>query len=164
MAIVPCGGAERRSYFRTQQEEERMKLLKSPGPRKNARFRGGDLSPLADTWTDGARFFIGLCKLLPRRGEGMGRRERIASAVNPGKKKNEITTVSKEVRIPPPRVYFFILRAKLRTEGGSDRCSSRWSYCWEGKLIEIQREKEGRKGNNRWEFQVKWKLYFDDYT
>ena len=58
-------------------------------------------------------------------GRGVGRRERIASAVNPGKKKNEITTVSKEVRIPPPRVYFFILRAKLRTEGGSDRCSSR---------------------------------------
>ena len=35
----------------------RMKLLKSPGPRKNARFRGGDLSPLADTSSDPVHAF-----------------------------------------------------------------------------------------------------------
>lgn len=62
-----------------------MKLLKSPASRKNARFRGGDLSPLADTSTHVARFFI--VHNPPREAwRCLGRRERVMNAVNPGEK------------------------------------------------------------------------------
>lgn len=74
-----------------------MKLLKSPGPRKNARFRGGDLSPLADTSTDAARFFIGLCKP-PREGVGRGRvvAEGLQAPLIPGRRKTRLRRFLRE--------------------------------------------------------------------